>query len=152
MAVDLKQTRLGELILKLAQTSSEAIWTEVFSDISFQEWILDLIRQDQLFSKGIDGNGQIIGYYAESTQRRKPQKVAGTRYTLYDTGDFYRSFTIEVYPDILEVDADPIKKGANLFVKYGEDIIKLTDENMEILREEVIRRYYNRLTTLLLNY
>ena len=152
MAVDIRQTRLGILLQKLANVDNNTIWTAVFSREDFQTWILDLIRQDQLFDQGIDGNNQVIGYYSASTQKRKPEKKEGTPYTLYDTGDFYNSFTIVVMPNILEIDADPVKQGANLFVKYGEDIIKLTDENMERLRAEVIQRYYVEITALLLVY
>jgi hypothetical protein len=40
-----------------------------------------------------------------------------------------------------EIDADPIKENANLFTKYGEGVIGLTEESLEKLREETKRRY-----------
>lgn len=152
MAVNLGETRLGILLQKLANVDNDSIWASVFKKEEFQTWILDLIRKDQLFDQGIDGNGNIIGYYSAVTEMINPQKKQGTPYTLYDTGEFYKSFTIVVMPNILEIDADPVKKDDNLFVKYGEDIIKLTDENMERLRLEVIERYYAEITALLLVY
>jgi hypothetical protein len=152
MAIDLSETILGEILIKVSKINSSEIWFKVFSDVILQTWILDLIRQDQLFSKGIDGNGDIIGYYSIATQNINPSKRVGTPYTLYDTGDFYKSFSIVVFPDMFETNADPVKKEDNLFIKYGDDIIKLTDENMEKLSDEVLRRYSLELSAILSIY
>ena len=43
--------------------------------------------------------------------------------------------------DFFEIDADPIKENDNLFTKYGEGIIGLTDESKEKLRLELLERY-----------
>jgi len=121
---------------------ADIIWNHVFSDKQFQVWILDLIRDDQLMEKGVDETGKIIGTYSWATQNiYNSSKIEGEHYTLFDTGDFYKSMLILLGTNYFEIDADPIKENANLFTKYGEGIIGLTEESLEKLREETKRRY-----------
>jgi len=126
-----------------------SIWLAVFSDPAFKTQILNWIRQDQLFKKGIDGDGDEIGVYSEFTEMINPEKIAGTHYTLFDSGEFYKSMfiTIGIGSDpSITFDADPIKidddgKKTNLFWKYGENIIALTDENKTKLAIEIRDRF-----------
>lgn len=121
---------------------ADIIWNHVFSDKEFQTWILDLIRDDQLMEKGVDETGKVIGTYSWATQNiYNSSKIEGEHYTLFDTGDFYKSMVILLGTNYFEIDADPIKENANLFTKYGEGIIGLTEESLEKLREETKRRY-----------
>lgn len=120
----------------------DIIWNHVFSDKQFQTWILDLIRDDQLMEKGVDETGKVIGTYSWATQNiYNSSKIEGEHYTLFDTGDFYKSMVILLGTNYFEIDADPIKENANLFTKYGEGIIGLTEESLEKLRVETKRRY-----------
>lgn len=120
----------------------DIIWNHVFSDKEFQVWILDLIRDDQLMEKGVDETGKVIGTYSWATQNiYNSSKIEGEHYTLFDTGDFYKSMVILLGTNYFEIDADPIKENANLFTKYGEGIIGLTEESLEKLRVETKRRY-----------
>ena len=122
--------------------NADIIWNHVFSDKEFQVWILDLIRDDQLMEKGVDETGKVIGTYSWATQNiYNSSKIEGEHYTLFDTGDFYKSMVILLGTNYFEIDADPIKENANLFTKYGEGIIGLTEESLEKLREETKRRY-----------
>ena len=122
--------------------NADIIWNHVFSDKEFQTWILDLIRDDQLMEKGVDETGKVIGTYSWATQNiYNSSKIEGEHYTLFDTGDFYKSMVILLGTNYFEIDADPIKENANLFTKYGEGIIGLTEESLEKLREETKRRY-----------
>jgi hypothetical protein len=151
---DLMETALGMVLNRYRNLKEEYLWRKVFNDAKFREWTLDLIRQDQLFKQGIDGDGDIIGTYSEYTEMMNPEKVAGTPFTLFDTGDFYKSFVLYIYKNYIEVDANPIKindKGEkeNLFWKYGENIIALTDESLEKLRTEFLIRFKKELKELL---
>lgn len=150
----LMETALGQVVNRYRTLKTDYLWRVVFSDAKFREWVLDLIRKDQLFKQGIDGDGDTIGYYSEFTESLDPKKVAGTPYTLFDTGEFYKSFILYVYSNYIEVDANPIKindKGEkeNLFWKYGENIIALTNENLDKLREEFLQRFKKELAELL---
>lgn len=131
----LMDTLLGVQLRRVNLLSERVFWRTAFNDPIFKNYILDLIRNDQLFSQGIDEDGDIIGYYSEWTEMMNPDKKAGTPYTLKDTGEFYKSMIIYIYDNLIEIDADPIKKNekgeeTNLFYEYGEGIIGLTDENL----------------------
>jgi hypothetical protein len=153
--MDLMETILGFTLRKYTRIPEEFLWRKVFNDGAFRQWVLDLIRQDQLFEKGEDGDGDVIGTYSEFTESINPEKVAGTHYTLFDTGDFYQSFILYVYKNYIEIDANPIKinhKGEteNLFYKYGEEIIALNQANLDKLREQFLIRYREEIRQVLL--
>jgi len=98
----------------------------------------------QMRTQHIDSNGEdLYSIYHESSVYSKTteilsqgRKIAGTPYTLFDTGEFFKSFDVILHSEGFEIDADPIKNGGqysgtNLFLEYGEDILGLTDENMD---------------------
>lgn len=151
----LMETVLGQLLNRSSLMLTEHyFWRNAFNDPIFRKWILDLIRNEQLFKKGIDMDGDIIGYYSEFTEKINPLKKAGTHYTLKDTGEFYDSMIIYIYTNYIEIDADPLKENEqgeteNLFYKYTEAIIGLTDDNMDKLAYELLRRYRNEINRVL---
>lgn len=144
--MDLMDTTLGDALRRAIQLKHAEIWREVFKDSDFKEQILDWIRWDQLYNEGVDEMGEIIGTYSTYTEILNPEKQAGTPYTLYDTGEFYRSMSIAILELAIEIDADPIKtdefgQTTDLFTEYGEGIIGLTDESKQKLVDELIERY-----------
>jgi hypothetical protein len=145
--MDLMDTVLGEVINVFKFMENRTFWRHVLEDKKFQIWTLDLIRQDQLFKEGQDGDGNILGYYSAFTEQLNPEKKAGSHYTLHDTGAFYESMIFNIFVDYLEIDADPIKtdkitgEETNLFQKYGEDILKLNEENLELFKIELVKKY-----------
>jgi len=146
MGFEIMQTELGQKLRRVEMLYNSVIWLATFQDPSLRTWVLDLVREDQLFDQGIDEDGDVIGYYSEWTEMINPEKVAGTHYTLKDTGEFFNSFVLRIYPGYFEIDANPIKRNEqgeteNLFYKYTESIIGLTDESKEKLGREIIRRY-----------
>jgi len=152
--MDLMQTVLGDALQRAIQLKHAEIWREVFKDDQFKEQILDWIRWDQLYNEGVDELGEIIGTYSTFTEMLNPEKQAGTPYTLYDTGAFYRSMSIAILELAIEIDADPIKtdefgQTTDLFAEYGEGIIGLTDESKQKLVEELIIRYQNEASRIL---
>jgi hypothetical protein len=145
--MDFMDTVLGEVINVFKFMENRTFWKHVLKDEKFQIWTLDLIRQDQLFKEGQDGDGNILGYYSAFTEQLKPEKKEGSHYTLKDTGDFYESMIFNIFVDYLEIDADPIKtdkitgEETNLFQKYGEDILKLNEENLELFKIKLVEKY-----------
>jgi len=137
--VDLMQTLLGDKLRKAMVISGQMAWYEAF-DNELKRFILDWIQKDQL-QQGIDEDGDLLGLYSEFTESINPLKIAGTPYTLEDTGDFYKSMFITVLSDSFIIDADPIKGTDNLFFKYGDGIVGLTTENMDKLREQIKKKY-----------
>jgi hypothetical protein len=145
--MDFMDTVLGEVINVFKFMENRTFWKHVLKDEKFQIWTLDLIRQDQLFKEGQDGDGNILGYYSAFTEQLNPEKKEGSHYTLKDTGDFYESMIFNIFVDYLEIDADPIKtdkitgEETNLFQKYGEDILKLNEENLELFKIKLVEKY-----------
>lgn len=135
------------LLEKVTSINHNEVWRTVFREEEFERFILDLIRIKQLFEEGIDEKGEVIGTYSWVTQNiYDSSKVAGTHYTLKDTGEFYKSMNIDVEKDFFLIDADPMKEDifgnkTNLFEKYGEGIIGLTDDNKQILAQEIRDRF-----------
>jgi hypothetical protein len=150
-----KGTKVMDLLIKATEIQHSKVWKTIFSDEEFDIFILDLIRIKQLFEQGIDETGKVIGYYSWTTENLyNPLKKAGTPYTLKDTGEFYKSMKVLIENDSFIIDADPMKKDrtgheTNLFEKYGEGIIGLTDDNKQILIEEIKERIFNETIRLL---
>ena len=140
------QTQIGAVLNKFRAIRTQDIWQKVFLDKTLSRMILEMIQQDQLFKQGIDEDGDIIGTYSEWSEMLNPEKVAGTPFTLFDTGAFYESMKIVVLNDAFVVEAQPIKIDENgektdLFENYGEGIIGLTDENKEKLAIAIKARF-----------
>lgn len=154
--MDFAYTYLNNVIESL---DAEVIWRKVFADTAIQQYIItDLIQDDQLMKQGIDENEQIIGYYSRATEIiTGGRKKAGEKYNLYDTGEFYRSMNIEIGSDYFMIDADPVKtddtgKQTDLFIRYGEGIIGLTEQNTEKLIEKLQYQYRIELGKILYGY
>ena len=137
-------TVLGDLMERTMHISQKEIWFYVFYDTKFKTEVLDFIRIDQLFEQGVNEDNEVIGTYSLRTQMEfNPEKVANTPYTLKDTGDFYRSFMLEVVPDGIIINADGIKDdGTDLLEKFTDKILGLTDESKIKLIEKVKAKYY----------
>ena len=121
-----------------------------------QKFILDLNRVDQLFDKGIDSKNRALGVYTPFTINSKNERgvpvPSDFHITLFDTGQFYSTFVIIPGKDFFEIDANPIREDSNLFEDFGEDIIGLNDENLQILidffKETVVLRVKEQLRLL----
>lgn len=116
--------------------------------------IIDTVTDDQLFAKGIDGTGSAITpTYSPFTVGIKRQKgQPSDRVTLKDTGAFHNSVFMEKtdFPIFLNA-RDMITP--DLFKKYGDEILDLTEQNKSELVEDRIkpeiqekfRKYYESL-------
>ena len=147
MGFDIMQTELGQKLNRFGYALyNQVIWVSVLKRPSLRTFILDLVREDQLLEQGIDEDGDVIGTYSEYTEIINPEKVAGSHYTLKDTGEFFDSFYIDVFPSYFEINANPIKtdddgETTNLFYEYGEGIMGLTTESLDKLSREILRLY-----------
>lgn len=145
--VDFTNNDLGDLLKRTKLLFDSIAWFESF-DTQLKNKILDWIRNDQL-QKGIDEDGDIMGLYSEWTEMINPEKVAGTPYTLKDTGAFYKSLFIDVLTNFFVIDGDGLKKDqetgivTDLFKWLGEGIVGLTEENSDKLADELKIKYIN---------
>lgn len=149
------ETIIGQKLRNAQEISVDLIWKKVFNDANLKEIILNYIKQDQLFEKGVNENDKIIGLYSKMTERlSNGKKKEGTPYTLFDTGEFYESINYLVGYKLINITADPIKidedgETTNLFEKYGEGIIGLTTSSKEKLAIEIQKRFIVELRKLL---
>lgn len=147
---------LEMLLKRFISLNEDKLWREFFNNKQNQKYIIEeLIQNDQL-QKGIDGTGERItdnegndSYSFLTEWITRGRKQEGDPYTLKDTGEFYDSMVINVSNNEIEIDADPIKTDANLFEKYGDDIIGLTDQSKEKLIEKLREFTINRARELL---
>ena len=132
-----KQLNADYLAYKLANTSR------------FQELVVELNTQKQLYDKGEDSRGEMLsdigGDYSPVTmqwskEKGKPKKSASD-INLHDTGDFYKSFTVTPFIGGFEIDATTHFDDADLEKDWGEDIVGLNEENLQIIRDEH-QRYF----------
>lgn len=142
MVVDF--TRLDKLFSALDNLTEDKIWLFAV-DKDVQDEMIRINTEDQLEEKGIDSLGRKLGDYAPSTIAYKRRK--GQRYdhvTLKDEGDFYNSFNIKVNVNEIIIDADDSSKyNKPLFEVWGVDVLGLTDENMNYIKEMILENYIN---------
>lgn len=132
MARRITELRQGQILFKTMTINPQ-----------LEKMVIQLNTAIQMRTQHVDSNGDdLYSIYHESSVYSKTteilsqgRKIAGTPYTLFDTGEFFKSFNVILHEDGFEIEADPIKNGGqyggtNLFVEYGEDILGLTDENM----------------------
>lgn len=110
--------------------------------LSHKDTIIEMITQDQLYEKGIEGRGKIIvDYmpYRPRTIKRKMRKGQPTnRVTLKDTGSLYDSLYIEFDDNGFYITSSQ-NKAEYLLKKYGRTIFRLTNQNLKILLDDYIR-------------
>ena len=94
----------------------------------------------QLFELHIDAEGtklyQLGGEYSlrtlETKQSQNPQDV-----NLKDTGDAFDSWTVRSKDGVITIDADLVKDGVSLEIRYGPNIIGIFDDNLQILIDAI---------------
>jgi len=134
-------TKIDEQIRRYHLLSEAVAWIDTFDSVTKKQ-IIDWIQQDQLIDEGINKFGKIIGYYSYATELiSNGKKKQGDPYNLFDTGAFFRSFVVIVGIDAIKIDANAQKGEDNLFKKFGNEIIGLTDENFKKLKDLVKKSY-----------
>jgi hypothetical protein len=108
-----------------------------------KQFIINMNTDEQLFDDGIDSTGRelssIGGDYAPSTILRKiDDDLPFDHITLYQTGDFYKTFTVHVGKDSFTIEADTMKDGQDLQDSWGDNILGLTDDNIRYLILELL--------------
>lgn len=110
--------------------------------IQNNEWeIVDMNTQNQLYEQGITATGiSIADYdpYSDYTIELKMMKGQPVdRVTLRDEGDFHRSFEVETDNEKMTIVASDAKT-VKLLHRYGDDIMGLTQENIEKFEKETL--------------
>lgn len=132
-------TKIDNLLKRVKLLNETVAWLKSF-DGTTKSQIIEWIQKDQLTQKGVDKYGNVIGYYSLLTQSiSNGKKKFNTHYTLFDTGDFYRSMAILVFQESILIDGDTKKMEDRKW--YSNAILGLTDENFTKLKEIVQASY-----------
>lgn len=132
-------TPINRLIERIKSLSDDAVWKFVANRPDVKRRIITLNTIDQLFDEGIDSKGVSLGIYSDFTKaKKKHDGLPWNRVTLFQDGDFYRSFVVIVTISGWDIEAEDDKGDKALFEVYGEDVKGLTPENIEKLKEFVI--------------
>lgn len=140
------QSKLHEQLRKYRLLRENLAWINAFGTPTKRQ-ILDWIKYDQLEDKGIDSRGSVIGYYSMLTARINPKKKFNTHYTLKDTGDLFRSMYVDVFMSEIRIGANDQKLLDQKW--YTKQVIALTDEHFEKLKEKVKESYIQQLREIL---
>jgi len=98
--------------------------------------IIRLNTEEQLFKRGIDSLGVSLGIYSDFTiPKKQADNLPFGHVTLFQEGDFYKSFRVFLDSSLnIIIEADGAEKDdKDLRDVYGEDIIGLTDEHLQII-------------------
>ena len=117
----------------------------VFSDSKVQKIIIDLNRIDQLLYNGELPDGSLLPLYKNSYglvsfEGKSVTKEKGQPYTLFDSGDYYRSFKVVPNPSGFIITANDEKENGTLEEMYTDNkkILGLTNENKSKLAKEIL--------------
>jgi len=112
---------------------------EVLRTEKVRQYIVSLYQWEQLYDQGIGSDGKSLGEYAPVTIIHKEMvNLPSDRVTLYETGGFYRSFFVNILTDVTEINANELVGDSNLIKDWGENILGLTDENLEKLHNFIL--------------
>lgn len=134
------KTRIGETLNKTKLLFDSIAWLEAFTPDLRLKMVKEWLQKDQLTGKGVDSNGEIIGFYSLATEFiSEGRKQEGDHFTLDDSGAFYASTFVRVLIDSVIFEADSGKMEDQEW--WQNEILNLTDENLQKLIEEVKVKY-----------
>lgn len=116
--------------------------TYIAEIIERNDWqIIGWNADDQLYDKGITATGVSIWDYAPyspvTIQYKQEEGQPYDRVTLRDTGDFHNSFYLQIDNEKFAFDAEDWKT-RDLLRLYGDEIMGLTDYNIQRLEDEIL--------------
>jgi hypothetical protein len=126
--------------------ASSIVFNVIGNNKEIQKEILDLNRITQLFLKGEDSKGVDLntmtqsgfGYSQRTIENKRRKNLPTNRVTLFDTGKFYKSFRLVIQPKYMDIVAQPNKGDSNLFDDFGDDIVGLSEDSLELLRSKLL--------------
>ena len=103
---------------------------------SYEDEILDLNREDQMFKKRININGSAFGSYVKTYKgiAKGYPKLEGAAYNLFKTGALYEGFNLLSKGNENKIIIDNSDSKKDIY----KDLIGLTKENKDVLNYEII--------------
>jgi hypothetical protein len=137
-------------IEKIVSSNLDSVLFVIWGESDTQEFIIDLL-QNQLALKGEDGNENKLWSYSSSQpyapftieKKKENSKALGRvtdHITLFDSGEFYDSYTVIANPKGFTVKADTSKGNNDLAADFGIDIFKLNPANIKVLENYLLKK------------
>jgi len=138
MAVLFQKTEIYEyceMVIKL-DGQHNRIFQVVLDNKTIRDLIVFLNTEKQLKEEHVNSFGQEL--FNRVTQRTTyafsdPLGRVGQPYEVRRTGDYYKSFKVEVGRGFIIIESNPFEGEKNLVEMYGEDLEGLTEANLQIL-------------------
>lgn len=133
--------QIEDIIERASKLDENSAWFQII-DREMQWEIIRLNTIDQLEREGLKSDGTYLPDYSKTSVEVYGKEDGHIK--LRDTGQFYRSFVVKVDPKGIEIIADTSKgTSANddLAVRYGIDILGLTEENNNVIVNALINKY-----------
>ncbi len=133
---------IRDILMSIINLDVDDIAFEIARTNTFKKLVISLntegLPTSQLFELGEDSEGKRLddiggGYTLFTIYEKLKFNQPIDRVTLKDTGDFYRSFTVIPYKGGFKIEADTFKDGDNLENRWGNNIVGLSQENLEII-------------------
>lgn len=107
--------------------------------LKFEKQIVDLVRLQQLFERGIDGDGNKITpeYMPFTVAVKRIKGDTSDHVTLFDEGNLFKSFTTDYGSFVLEIFPTDFKAD-DLIEKYGKSIFWATVEHEKVINFNII--------------
>jgi hypothetical protein len=86
-------------------------------------------------------NPKVSGVYSLSTQLIHPEKIAGTPYNFFETGNFIRNLQIEVDPSLTKFDIFSTGTGSgekSIFFAGYTNLFGLNKNNTNIVNQDIV--------------
>jgi hypothetical protein len=124
---------LDELITRLEQYKEQLpeLTAEILNDNAS---LIEDLNISQL-QQGMRSDGEVLPDYSPVSVMKYGKPPGPIR--LFDTGAFYRAIIAKANPLALEFDNTDSKRG-KLTLRFGEEIIGLSDDNIVIVQEEIV--------------
>jgi hypothetical protein len=141
-----ENTAIGQYItrVKALEGKHDEIFKIVLDNKTIKDLIIFLNTSRQLGSKNVDslGNALTNRFSGRTTYSLFDKKGRGGQpYKLFDTGDFWKTWEVEIDKGFISIKSDPRKGEDNLFEMFGAEIEGLTDDSLKILIKEAYELY-----------
>jgi len=133
--------QIEDIIERASKLDENSAWFQVI-DREMQWEIIRLNTIDQLEKEGLKSDGSYLPDYSKTSVEVYGKEDGHIK--LRDTGEFYRSFVVKVDPKGIEIIADTSKgttANDDLAVRYGINILGLTEENNNVIVNALINKY-----------
>ena len=133
--------QIEDIIERASKLDENSAWFQVI-DREMQWEIIRLNTIDQLEKEGLKSDGTYLPDYSKTSVEVYGKEDGHIK--LRDTGVFYRSFVVKVDPKGIEIIADTSKgttANDDLAVRYGINILGLTEENNNVIVNALINKY-----------